>query len=644
MIHEKLPWIILFLPLIAAVAITLFAQRDRRFSAQLSIGAVALAFVASVILFAISLPQLADSARLSFFRVNWLEVTGLKITLAWRVDRLSLLMLLIVTGVGGLIHLYSYGYMAEDRSRSRYFACLSFFTFSMLGIVLADNFVVMFMFWELVGLSSYLLIGHWYEKSSAADACKKAFLTNRLGDFGFILGILLIWGITNHLDFDAARGWLKLHPEGAGALASLAGFLIFCGAMGKSAQFPLHVWLPDAMEGPTPVSALIHAATMVAAGVYMLCRVFFLFTIPQAWPEWLSFLDGWTALDLVALSGGITALLAALIAVQQDDIKRILAYSTLSQLGYMVMAVGLSTKELGPAPAMYHLATHASFKALLFLGAGSVIYALHHEQDIWRMGGLKQKMPVTWWTFLLGTLALCGVPPFSGFFSKDEILALASQRHVGFFVLAVLVAALTTFYMSRLFLVAFLGKPRSESAGHAHESPQVMTVPLVLLAVPTVLAGFFGIGAFLERHFRPGDAIPHLSIGEELFAPFAHAPIAALLGLAAVAFGFSAAYALYANAEKDPLPDKFGFLARAMRRRFYFDEIYTALIRVTHELLAQLAGWFDRWIIAGLMVRGLHGTTELVGRGLRLVQTGNLQTYAFLCAAGVALVLYLFLR
>jgi NADH-quinone oxidoreductase subunit L len=635
-LHEKLPWIILLLPLVAAVAITLFTQRDGRFSAQLSIGAVALAFIASVMLLAISLPQLADSARLSYLRVNWLEVTGLKITLAWRVDRLSLLMLLIVTGVGGLIHLYSYGYMAEDRARSRYFAGLSFFTFSMLGIVLADNFVVMFMFWELVGLSSYLLIGHWYAKESAADACKKAFLTNRLGDFGFILGILLIWGITNHLDFDAVRS----HLTGVGAMASLAGFLIFCGAMGKSAQFPLHVWLPDAMEGPTPISALIHAATMVAAGVYMLCRVFFLFEVPQAWPEWLSFLHGWTALDLVALSGGITALLAALIAVQQDDIKRILAYSTLSQLGYMVMAVGLA----GPGAAMYHLTTHAFFKALLFLGAGSVIYALHHEQDIWRMGGLRQKMPVTFWTFLLATLALCGVPPFSGFFSKDEILALASQRHVGYFVLATLVAALTTFYMFRLFFVAFLGKPRSESAGHAHESPKVMTVPLMLLAIPSVFAGYFGINTFLERHFHPGEAIPHLSIAEEMFAPFAHAPIAALLGLAAVAFGFSAAYALYTNAEKDPLPEKLGVLSRAMRNRFYFDEIYSGLIRITHELLAQLADWFDRWIVAGLMVRGLHGTTELVGRGLRLVQTGNLQTYAFIVAAGVALVLYIFLR
>ena len=640
MIHEKLPWIILLLPLIAAVAITLFTQRDGRFSAQLSIGAVALAFVASVILFAVSLPQLADVQRLSYLRVNWLDITGLKISLAWRVDRISLLMLLIVTGVGGLIHLYSYGYMAEDRSRSRYFAALSFFTFSMLGIVLADNFVVMFMFWELVGLSSYLLIGHWYEKESAADACKKAFLTNRLGDFGFILGILLIWGVTSHLDFDAVRGWLKQNPAGVGALASLAGFLIFCGAMGKSAQFPLHVWLPDAMEGPTPVSALIHAATMVAAGVYMLCRVIFLFEIPQAWPSYLSFLSGWTALDLVALSGGITALLAALIAVQQDDIKRILAYSTLSQLGYMVMAVGLA----GPSAAMYHLTTHAFFKALLFLGAGSVIYALHHEQDIWKMGGLKQKMPLTWWTFLLATLALCGVPPFSGFFSKDEILALASHGHVGYFVIAVLVAALTTFYMSRLFLVAFVGKPRSESAGHAHESPKVMTIPLAFLAVASTLGGFVGIGHFLQRHFNPGEAIPHLSIGEEMFAPFTHAPMAAFLGLGAVVFGFSAAYALYAGAEKDPLPEKLGFLSRAMRNRFYFDELYTGLIRITHELLAQLADWFDRWIVAGLMVRGLHGTTELVGRGLRLVQTGNLQTYAFLVAAGVALILYLFLR
>src|SRR5882762_1804663 len=359
--------------------------------------------------------------------------------------------------------------MKGDRGYSRYFAFLSLFTFSMLGIVLADNFVMMFIFWELVGVSSYLLIEHWYERPAAAAACKKAFLTNRLGDFGFLAGILLVWAtLGHHLNFEELAAHLRgSQVEQFGSVATVAGLLIFCGAMGKSAQFPLHVWLPDAMEGPTPVSALIHAATMVAAGVYMLCRVYFIFT-----PE---------ALTVIAWIGGFTALLAALIAVQQNDIKRILAYSTLSQLGYMVMAVGLG----GPTPAMFHLTTHAFFKALLFLGAGSVILALHHEQDIWKMGAIRKKMPVTFWTFLFGTLALCGVPPFSGFYSKDAILAQALHEHnYPLFALAVFVAVLTTFYMFRLLFVVFLGETKSRPIGseHASESPRVMVWPLRILA------------------------------------------------------------------------------------------------------------------------------------------------------------------
>ena len=396
-------------------------------------------------------------------------------------------MLLVVTGVGLMIHVYSYGYMHGDKGFSRFFACLSLFTFSMLGIVFATNFFQMFIFWELVGLSSYLLIGYWFEKPSAADACKKAFITNRIGDFGFLLGIIILWTILGSVQFAELQAAIAQNKAALGALASLAGFLIFMGAMGKSAQFPLHVWLPDAMEGPTPVSALIHAATMVAAGVYMLCRVFFLYTATPAWPEWLSFLDGITALEIIAWIGGITALLAALIAVQQNDIKRILAYSTLSQLGYMVMAVGLS----GTTPAMYHLTTHAFFKALLFLGAGSVIHAMHHEQDIWRMGALKERMPKTFWTFLFGTLALAGVWPLSGFYSKDEVLATAGHSNGVLFGIAVFVAVLTTFYMFRLVFVVFYGPGKSDAASHAYESPPVMTVPLIVLAVPTVVAGLF---------------------------------------------------------------------------------------------------------------------------------------------------------
>src|SRR5438309_4321285 len=434
---EFLPWLILFLPLLSAAAITLFTQKNRALSAGLSIGAIALSFVLSILFIAANGWEPLKRETL----VTWLEVGDLQVDFGLRPDALSLLMLLVVTGVGGAIHIYSQAYMRDDRGFSRYFAGLSLFTFSMLGIVLANNFLMLFVFWELVGVSSYLLIGHWFERPSAADACKKAFLTNRLGDFGFMLGVLMVWGLAGGLNFSLIEDQLRQNPALFGSLTTVAGLLIFCGAVGKSAQFPLHVWLPDAMEGPTPVSALIHAATMVAAGVYLLCRVFFIFSTP--------------ALHVIAWVGAITALLAALMAAQQNDIKRILAYATLSQLGYMRLALRVPR----PTPAMYHLTTHAFFKALLFLGAGSVIHALHHEQDIWKMGGLKNKMPVTFWTFTLATLALCGVPPFSGFFSKDEIIAATLNPEHGslwLFVLAVGVAFLTTFYMSRLVLVAFL--------------------------------------------------------------------------------------------------------------------------------------------------------------------------------------------
>ena len=493
----------------------------------------------------------------------------------------------------------------------------------MLGIVLANNFVELFIFWELVGVSSYLLIGFWFERPAAADAGKKAFITNRLGDFGFLLGILTVWAALGSLNFSELEKNLAANPQALAALATTAGLLIFCGAMGKSAQFPLHVWLPDAMEGPTPVSALIHAATMVAAGVYMLCRVFFLLDFP-----------GSHALEIIAWVGGFTSLLSAVIAVQQDDIKRILAYSTLSQLGYMVMSVGLG----GPTQAMFHLTTHAFFKALLFLGAGSMILALHHEQDIWKMGGLRRKMGTTFWTFMAGTLALAGVWPLSGFYSKDSILAIAAERNPALFALGVVVAALTTFYMFRLVFVVFFGPARSEPAGHVQESPAVITWPLVVLAVFSIFGGFMGIE---QRYASQLSTAP---IESGVFAPFTHAPLAASLGLLAVLVGFAAAYALYFKAASDPLPEKLGALSRAMRNRFYFDELYEATVIRLHDLLAAIAGWFDRWIIAGLAVRGTHGTTELVGRALRLLQTGSLQTYAFFFALGAACLLYFMLK
>ncbi len=632
---ETLAWTILLLPLASAAAIALGTRRNPRLSAAISVGSVALAFLASLLL-GRSQAQLGVTAAAPILAsVPWLSVGDLAVDFGLRIDSLSSLMLVAVTGVGLMIHVYSRGYMDGDPGYSRFFACLSLFMFSMLGIVLASNFVLMFVFWELVGVSSYLLIGFWFERAPAADAAKKAFLTNRLGDFGFLLGIILVWATLGSVDFLDLQRTLTRDPGALGAMASLAGVLVFMGAMGKSAQFPLHVWLPDAMEGPTPVSALIHAATMVAAGVYMLARAFFLFAVPAAWPEGFGWLSGWSALDVIAWIGGLTALMAALMAVQQNDIKRILAYSTLSQLGYMVMAVGCAQ----PGAGMYHLVTHAFFKALLFLGAGSVIHALHHQQDIWKMGGLGSRLPVTSLTFAIGTLALCGLPPFSGFYSKDGILAAAESRPI-LFGLAVVVAALTAFYMARLVLVALAGRPRGHAAEHAHESPAVMTLPLVALAVASVLAGFWGIDHLLGTFFDV-QGQGHATGLSRVFEPFGHAPLAAFLGLFATVMGFSLAWSLYGGQpDSDPLPARIGGLARWMKDRFYFDEVYAVLIRITHDAVAAVADWVDRWLIGGLLVRGGAGAVDLFGRVLRLAQTGNLQTYAFLGAAGVALIMW----
>jgi NADH-quinone oxidoreductase subunit L len=616
-----LPWLILFLPLLAATVITLFTRQDKTTSATLSVSAIVLGFLGTLTFLAAN----GFHPGVDELSTTWLAIGDLEIQFGLKLDALSLMMMLVVTGVGGAIHIYSWGYMGEDRCFSRYFASLSLFTFSMLGIVLATNFLQMFIFWELVGVSSYLLIGFWYEKHSAADAAKKAFLTNRVGDFGFLLGILTVWGILGSLNFTTLERAVAANPMALGTAASAAGLLIFCGAVGKSAQFPLHVWLPDAMEGPTPVSALIHAATMVAAGVYMLARVYFLLSAD--------------ALMLIAWVGGITALLAALMAIQQDDIKRILAYSTLSQLGYMVMAVGIHAPQAG----MFHLTTHAFFKALLFLGAGSVIHAVHHEQNIWKMGGLRQKMPVTFWTFMVGTIALCGVWPLSGFFSKDSILAAAQHHSMPLFLLGLGVAGLTTFYMFRLVFVAFLGSERSPAAAHAHESPWVMIWPLRLLAGFSVLGGVIGIEAVYGDAVGPVSSDqPHGLIATLLY-PFAHAPVEAFVGLAVVAIGFVAAFKLYRSAAEDPLPARLGSLARWMRDRFYIDEFYERTVIKLQDTIAAVIDWFDRWLVGGVAVRGTASMTHLVGQALRLVQTGSIQTYAFLLVLGVALILFVLL-
>jgi NADH-quinone oxidoreductase subunit L len=593
-IDNNIAWYVLFAPLIASALIVVFTRRSKGLSSFLSCAAVLASFAGACLIFA----RKEDAAP----ALNWIEFPGLFVVpLGLVLDGLSRMMLVVVTGIGALIHIYSLGYMRNDDGKSRYFAALSLFMFAMLGIVLSNNFVMLFIFWELVGFTSYVLIGHWFDRDAAAEAAKKAFITNRIGDFGFMLGILMIWATTGSVVFANIAPRLSILTSHPGFLTA-AALLIFCGAAGKSAQFPLHVWLPDAMEGPTPVSALIHAATMVAAGVYMLARVAFIIQISPV------------ALDVIVWIGTITAVMAALIATQQNDIKRILAYSTLSQLGYMVMAIGLSSSDA----AIYHLFTHAFFKALLFLGAGSVIVALHHEQDIWEMGGLSRNLTVTFVTFLVGALALMGCPPFSGFFSKDAILALAYEHNMPIFVLALGTAFLTAFYVTRLLVVVFLGHPRSHAARISRESPLVMTGPLIVLALLVIFGGStFFTGQFVsvppEHDFF--EKVPLLAIG-------------------ALVLGAGFAFALYRNRPRE------AFDIELLRQRFYIDEIYSWLIDRTQELLARISAFFDRWIIDTAGVGGASGGTWGIGALLRFVQVGNLQAYSFFFGLGVVALIY----
>src|SRR2546421_443211 len=588
------PWLILLAPFASATAITLFTLRWKTLSSAISITAVLVSFGCSCFIFAKSATVAPEFV--------WLDITPIfRVPLGLTLDQLSRTMAVLVSGVGALIHIYSLGYMRDDEGKSRYFAALSLFMFAMLGIVFANNFVMLFMFWELVGFTSYVLIGHWFYRDAAADAANKAFITTRIGDFGFMIGILMLWMATGSVVFTEVAPQMSTltgHPM----FLTVVALLIFCGAIGKSAQFPLHVWLPDAMEGPTPISALIHAATMVAAGVYMLVRVAFVIQSSHA------------ALLVVAWIAALTAAMAALIATQQDDIKRILAYSTLSQLGYMVMAVGLASNDA----AMFHLFTHAFFKALLFLGAGSLIVMLHHEQNIWKMGGLSRRLPITFVTFTVGALALIGCPPFSGFFSKDAILAVAYERNLPIFAVALFTAFLTAFYVIRMLVIVFFGNPRSDSARESRESPPVMTLPVMVLAVLATLGGF----AFFARNFLT------LPVEKEI------AILVPVLAIIALIVGSGVAIALYRNRTTEPVDIKL------LRHKFYFDEFYAWLIKWTQELLAHVSAFFDRWIIDTAAVDGSSRGTWGIGALLRLIQVGNLQAYVFLFGLGVVAVIY----
>jgi NADH-quinone oxidoreductase subunit L len=609
---------ITLLPLLSFIIIVFFTKKNKMVSALVALAAVASSAVLSIKVFT----QVFLDPTAKEFAVEWINIPslgsfkGLHIQMGILIDPLSSLMLLIVTFVATLVVLYSMGYMKGDEGYSRYFAYLSLFTFSMLGLVIADNYFQMFAFWELVGLCSYLLIGFWFHKPSAANASKKAFITNRWADFGFMTGIILLFVKFGTFNF----GELSSLIDGSAGTVGLAliAFLIFVGPIGKSAQFPLHVWLPDAMEGPTPVSALIHAATMVAAGVYLIARGFVLFESVHS------------VLLAMAYIGGFTAVFAALIAVVQDDIKKILAFSTLSQLGYMVMAMGIGSLSAG----MFHLTTHAFFKALLFLGAGSVIHAVE-EQNIFKMGGLKDKMPVTTWTFVIGSLSLAGIFPLAGFWSKDEILSAAlSSGHIGLYIIGTLVAFMTAFYMFRLIFVAFFGKKRSEY--HAHESGWVMTLPLIILAVLAIVAGFANSTWFYNAF---GKSFGTLIFFKEPEIPHVNMVVATVSTVVALA-GIFTAWLLYLKkvVDTEAVAKKWGKLYNLLYNKFYIDNIYSWAFEGIMLMAGKIFDWIDHKIIDGFF-DGVAKLLGLTGRKARVAQTGYLQSYALVIFTAVVIIL-----
>ncbi len=633
------PWFILFLPLVSAALIACGLHRNWKLSAAVSIAAVWAGFFITVMYVPDALS--AGEGVLFHESFRWAGAGDIEFRYGALIDGLSLMMLLVVTGVGGLIHIYALGYMKGDPGISRFFAFLSLFIFSMLGIVFADNLFQIFIHWELVGVSSFLLIGYYYRKPSANDAANKAFLTNRVGDFGFMIGILMAFYALGTADFAGMAA--AMTPEflaqdifqvgGANGWAMsgetflwVTGGLLLMGVMGKSAQFPLHVWLPDAMEGPTPVSALIHAATMVAAGVFLLCRLFFLYMPSE------------TAMSIIAHMGAFTAFFAATIATTQFDIKRILAFSTLSQLGYMVMAVGLG----GTDAAMFHLTTHAFFKACLFLGAGAVIHAVH-TNDIREMGGLRKVMPITFWTFFISTLALCGFPGLSGFWSKDGILHLTAHppAYADTFLITVLptvTAVLTSYYMFRLIFMTWFGEARYH--GKPHEAPPSMWSPLVVLTGLATLTGWsFFFNAETMEAFR--------SITRPAGAPephYVHFDMPTILhALEIFTLGAGAAWVAFHKKWIDPekIKTALGPIHRLFDNRWYVDDVYTWIVDNIQQNFARLCNLFDQLVIIKTLVNGSAWTTRASGALAARYQSGSVRAYVLLFLAGVAAMLAL---
>ncbi|CAM3696705.1 NADH-quinone oxidoreductase subunit L [Cohnella lubricantis] len=616
-VFSQYAWLVPAFPVAAFAILTALGRSLSRAGAVIATIASLASFILSLI---IAIERIGQNAEDYVGGIDWLRTGAVNISAGYEVTNLTSLMLVVVTLVALLVNLYSFGYMAGDGRISVFYAYVALFTASMLGLVLADNLAILYICWELVGVCSFLLIGFWYQKPEARAAAKKAFIVTRVGDLGLLIAILLLfWYMPGHaLDFasihnvfDTQSGIVSM------SITTLIALLIFVGAVGKSGQFPLHVWLPDAMEGPTPISALIHAATMVAAGVFLVVRTFDIFEASSA------------AMTVVAVIGAFTAIFAATIGLAQNDIKRILAYSTVSQLGYMMLALGVGSVSA----AMFHLFTHAFFKALLFLGAGSVIHAIH-TQDIREMGGLGRRMKVTAWTFGIGALALSGIPPFSGFWSKEAILTAALEGdHPWLFIVGVVTAFFTALYMARLFFLAFAGKPRgnAEQAAHAKESPAVMTIPMIVLAALAVVSGFVQtpfkdwLGEWLT-----GEASSHGASGLVLVASIAASLLGLYLGWLAFVRG---------TLRPDAVSSRLPWLSRLLERKYYIDELYQLVFAGGLRGLGRALAVFDEAVVDGA-VRLTGYSVRALGRLNTKLQNGQIQTYG-LAAILAAVILVL---
>lgn len=597
----------LLTPLLSAVLIACFLRRRGTLAAYLSVAAAA-----GICAFSYLAIQASEAEPIRA-AVDWLHFGNFTVSIGFLFDGVAATMLTMVAFVGFLIHVFSLGYMAEDKAKARFFGGLSIFMFSMLGIILADNLIMIFVFWELVGFSSYMLIGHYLDTNEAAAAAKKAFIVNRIGDLGFLVGIVYAYWHFGTTNLEAMGAAVAVDP---GLISWVIAALLMCGFIGKSAQFPLHVWLPDAMAGPTPVSALIHAATMVAAGVYFLIRIAFLF--PSE------------VLGGIAILGTSVAVYAGFCAYGQNDIKKILAYSTLSQLGYMSAAFGLGF----PGIALFHLITHAFFKALLFLGAGSVIHGCHHEQDIFKMGGILKKMPITSITFFVGVLALCGVYGFAGFYSKDAILVAGGLESTAIFSLLTLGAFLTAGYMGRLVWIVFFGEPKSDAAAHAHESGFSMLLPLVILAVLSVVGGWIGVWPEATGQIIR-DNLEHLHHAEG--HDVMHNKVM-VLGTAAWIVGLLGSFFFYGVGKNgDALQNRAKPVYDFLKARLWFDEIYGFYVAKIQQRLAVLLSFLDVFLIKGLFVRGSGGLVGLLGACSRSLHVGNIHGYVYWFLAGLIL-------